>query len=844
MPSIKAVSRVWSAVSVYVEAMSFLAALLCFFAFAVPQANASTFTDGLKNQAVTAILSIFGTDAATINSVAAVLSGTVGTVAVSTDASSPAYAVYAGGATGVTLGVYRVRATGENMTLTKLGLKLSSGNSGDLSGVELYNGGVLLGSASFAGGSTNATSSFVTPLSLPMDTDVYVTVKGSLSAIGTGQPGRSGDLVQVNASYFEAIGSISGDVVQGQAVTNVAGVRIFKSLPTVALDTISTAGLVDGRLIRFKVVANAAGSVSLGEFAFSIATSSANLSNISLFAYTDVAYALSVSGQGSLGKVGATVAASPDIKILPTTPLVIPAGATYYFELRASVAPTSPTPTVVTKLKGDATYSGIGQWAGQKELSSFTWSPNSTSTSAYTDNDWTNGYRILGLPATGIVQTRTEIGASNPIPPIVPAPTTTPPVATSTPTTTPVEGYIFKVTPTTGNAPLTVTASAAPSPRLGAALVTEVCGPIVVGTVVWGDGLSSALTRLGCSGNRTALATHTYTKAGTYTAKLIRSAPCAALTASSSCAVSSAASSVTITVIEGSAPSPELLTASPVSGNSPLKVIFSNWISSSRGSSNGYTIYFGDGKSEPAGKCRAPADKCTEPGKNTHVYTKEGTYTAKIVKENVLCRAALTAWNNNCSAETSTVAKIAITVNGKDKEKEGNFPVPVREDIKPIPPSNSSSTNSGRHGSAGSSEPVSTVGTSSAQAPAPSCALSANETKVKRGASVTLTWTSSNATSASSVDGGRNNKTQGSVTVKASEDTLYVKHVYGPGGEATCEVNVEVSGDNESGDHKKTNKKVVLGGIGDYFGQLVGTMQLGAVVVGETYAEFISGGVR
>lgn len=732
MPSIKAVSRVWSTVSVYVEAMSFLAALLCFFAFAVPQANASTFTDGLKNQAVTVLLSIFGTDAATINSVAAVLSGTTGTVAVSTSASSPAYAVRTGGATGVTLGVYKVRATGENMTLTKLGLKLSSGIPGDLSSVELYNGGILLGTASFVGNSTNATSSFITPLSLQMDTDVYVTVMGSLSAIGTGQPGRSGDLVQVNASYFEAIGSMSGDVVQGQAATNVAGVRIFKSLPTVALDTISTAGLVDGRLIRFKVVANAAGSVSLGEFAFSIATSSANLSNINLSAYTDAAYTLPVSGQGSGGKVGATVAPSPDVKILPVAPLVIPAGATYYFELRASVAPTSPIPTIVTKLKGDATYSGVGQWAGQKELGSFAWSPNSTSTSSYTDNDWTNGYGISGLPATGIVQTRSESGASTPIPPIVPVPTstptTTPPVATSTPTTTPVEGYIFKVTPTTGNA--------------------------------------------------------------------------------------------------------------------PLKVVFSNWISLGRSNPSGYMIYFGDGKSEPAGKCRAPADKCTEPGKNTHVYTKEGTYTAKIVKENVLCRAALTAWNNNCSAETSTVAKIAITVNGKDKEKEEKLPVPVREDIKPIPPSNSTSTNAGKDSSAGSGGSVPTVGTSSAQAPAPSCTLSANETKVKKGASVTLTWTSSNATSASSVDGGRNNKTQGSVTVKTSEDTLYVKHVYGPGGEATCEVNVVVSGDSDSGDHKKTNKKVVFGGIGDYFGQLAGSMQLGAVVVGETYAEFISGARR
>ncbi len=571
------VNRVWSAVSIYVEAISFLAALLCFFTFATPQANASTFGDSFKTNAVSALLSLFGTDSATIHSVAAVLNATAGTVSVSTDASSPAFQVYPGNASGVTLGVFKVRATGENVTLTRLGLLLQSGAPADISSIDIYNGAVLLGSAAFLGSNTTATSTFTTPLVLPMDTDVLITVRGSFTGIGAGLPATSGDWIRVNPFTYEAIGGASGATVRGATSASTAGVRIFRSYPTILLDGLSANTLNAGSaaIMRFKVVANGAGPVSMGALNFSSLTQNASLSNITLSAYTDSAYSLPVSGQGASGQIGSTSAAGGEFAILPASPLMIPAGATYYFELRATVQQTGSVSAfaVSTTLKGDSSYGGVGQWVTQKASGKFIWSPNSASASDYAANDWTNGYAIPGLPANGLVQSRSN-GVSTPIPPALPSPT-------STPTTTP---------------------------------------PIV---------------------------------------------------------------------------------------------------------------------------------------------------------------------------------------------------------IPPTP----------------TSTPTTTTPTGT---PAPTCTLSADKTNINKHNQIKLTWTSVNATSASSQNGTTNNKVQGSIYVTPNEDTIYVKKVYGPGGQGSCQVQIDVRQDREGA----PGKKVVFGDIGSYFSQLFSTMQVGAVVIGETYAEYVSGGAQ
>ena len=73
----------------------------------------------------------------------------------------------------------------------------------------------------------------------------------------------------------------------------------------------------------------------------------------------------------------------------------------------------------------------------------------------------------------------------------------------------------FSVSPVSGVAPVTTTATVTLPPRTPG--LFEVCGPIVVGKISWGDGTTESMSRLGCSDQRVVIAQHTYTNPGTYT---------------------------------------------------------------------------------------------------------------------------------------------------------------------------------------------------------------------------------------------------------------------------------------------------------------------------------------
>lgn len=76
--------------------------------------------------------------------------------------------------------------------------------------------------------------------------------------------------------------------------------------------------------------------------------------------------------------------------------------------------------------------------------------------------------------------------------------------------------------------------------------------------------------------------------------------------------------------------------------------------------------------------------------------------------------------------------------------------------------------------------------------PKPTCTLKANKNDVKSGTSVTVSWTSKNATTASKT--GEVDVAKGSVKVKPTQTTTYQKTFEGPGGKVTCDVTVRVSG--------------------------------------------------
>ena len=346
-----------------------------------------------------------------------------GTVSVAADSSSPSYAIGAGGATGQTIAVAKFRPSNEAVNLTKVGLTLGgtgasySGPSGaqDLVNVYIYNGSTLVGTATFTGNATTATSTLLSTVNLPKDVDTKLTIKADLADIGTSQPGNQGDLVKVDVLDFEGSGAQSGATIQGGAaggLTSTTGIRLLNTYPTVgqpALPSTGSGSAAAGKLIRFSVKANDAGDVGIARVTFTVATTSGvTIAGLGLYGYTDSAFSTPISGQGASGLIGTTITATStsDVRFgasSPTAPVEVPAGQTYYFELRGSVGGLTTGSSITTTLLGDSAYSTL---AATSSLSAnFVWSPNATTTSNATHADWTSGYSVIGLPSGGLIQT-------------------------------------------------------------------------------------------------------------------------------------------------------------------------------------------------------------------------------------------------------------------------------------------------------------------------------------------------------------------------------------------------------------------------------------------------------
>lgn len=371
----------------------------------------------------------------------AVTTGNSGTMTVGTatltvalDSSSPAYSLATAGSSGVVLGVYKYSAAKEAVTLNRIGLQLSAdsatSSAADLSGVTLWANGVQIGTAEFTGANRNATSTLSTPVTVPKDGDLVVTVKGNLAAQGPSQGSHPGALLSVDADVngasgnknTQGTGAASGTTVGATGSTAVSGVRVFKSYPTVARLTPASATLIAQsgvELYRFSVSANAAGPIAVNKMVVNIATSSAStangtttVTNLKVYAYTDSALSSGVSGFTD-GQVVATIAtlANGNNNATTSSPVTVPMGSTYYFKVTGDVSQiagsTGSAGTVTTKIVGDSAFPTpvatlMSNATGLISSYNFVWSPLSTTTTAAAANvDWTNGYSVPGLPSGG-----------------------------------------------------------------------------------------------------------------------------------------------------------------------------------------------------------------------------------------------------------------------------------------------------------------------------------------------------------------------------------------------------------------------------------------------------------
>lgn len=375
-----------------------------------------------------------------------------GTLAIALDASSPSYKVASAGTTGNTVSVLRLTATNEDINLSTIALQLTSSatsTSDDVTKVTLWEGTTQVGEAYFnttnkdSTGVWMATSTLSSAVVVTKDVDKLLTVKVDFPSQSTTGAGKPGSLVAIDhngSSGTYGTGASSGTTIYATGSdTATAGIRVFKSVPTITFpglsDTVLSAGRKD--LFRFNVTAAPGGQVGIQRISVRISTSSATASSdmvdaVNAYAYEDSSYSTAVSGiqsdgafmSGSLDLTAnwASNATQFDISAADSanasTTVVVPAGATRYFVVRGDVANLAGASySVATVLEGDASYSAnvyansfgtatttylatstyLFNTSAQND---FIWRPFSTTTAqSMNANDFANGYGLSGLPS-------------------------------------------------------------------------------------------------------------------------------------------------------------------------------------------------------------------------------------------------------------------------------------------------------------------------------------------------------------------------------------------------------------------------------------------------------------
>ena len=372
-----------------------------------------------------------------------------GTLVAATDPSSPGYSIVWGGQTGVTAGVIQFHATNEDITITRIGLRLTgavttattiaSTSPADLVSVYLYDGATLIGTAQFNGNDITATSTLNTGVTVTRDSNKLITIKADYGDISPSSAAVEGHHVKIdvdaNGTNTQGNGLMSGTTINSTGSTAFAGQRLFGSYPVVAQDTLPGTGMADGRLIRFKITAVSKtndSDVGLYQFKFVISTTTPGaVSAVNLFGYTDAQYSQPISGVSAGGQFMAANQAPGTAGALTitaqdssgtATQVQVPQGATRYFELKGTTV-SGTNANVTTVLSGDAAYPVLGTTspggatspyqgafvttAGGLSGSNLVWSPNGTTTATYQGLDWTNGFGVQGLPQSGFTQSRT-----------------------------------------------------------------------------------------------------------------------------------------------------------------------------------------------------------------------------------------------------------------------------------------------------------------------------------------------------------------------------------------------------------------------------------------------------
>ena len=349
---------------------------------------------------------------------------------------------------------FRLTASLEDVQLKTLTITRSGGSNADFSTVKLYQGTTLLGSQAMVGTTTFNFPAGSRPL-IPKGASgtQFFTIKGDLKGIGTvqGYGSATGDAPILNVANTTDIvgqGVNSGASINGSATVTGQVMYLRMAAPTIAASTLPTSTLSAGTKVLFKWThsSSATGETAWKKIQFDI---SGNLTVSSSYA---LGYATTTTGINGIAiQSGSATAYITGLKVYNDTTNQELNSGTYVVSYSNSTTgcvvsvvdgtATNDTQetiaaggTVVYRLEGNVTVGGATGDAILTRISnkgailtsdyttvaaaagSLVWSddsgPNATDILAnhlvhgYQTTDWTNDYRVTGIPTTTLTLSR------------------------------------------------------------------------------------------------------------------------------------------------------------------------------------------------------------------------------------------------------------------------------------------------------------------------------------------------------------------------------------------------------------------------------------------------------
>lgn len=309
---------------------------------------------------------------------------------VAQDPSTPVAALIAGNQT-KTLAAFKFTTANDQYTVSDITISLASNTT--VSTLSLWDGSTQVGS-SLPGGASSTFSNL--NWQIPANSTHILTVQAVLGPVGIGA-GVSGEPVQAVLHSYKAAPSSSGTYTTTTSGTSVKGNTqyVFKSIPTITLNTLPTSALVAGTdvLQAFQLSSGGTGTIGWTHLVFTYATSDA--------ATTLASPQLWDADANSQITASASVDATNKRIVFDTATEQQISGAKNY-QLKATVGGTVSTGDyVATNIANpDTTFTPptTAASATTTVATSFVWSDVSAQSHSLTTSDWNNDFLVKNLP--------------------------------------------------------------------------------------------------------------------------------------------------------------------------------------------------------------------------------------------------------------------------------------------------------------------------------------------------------------------------------------------------------------------------------------------------------------